>query len=265
VYDCMDELASFRNAPPEIVDRERLLFSRVDLVFTGGHSLYRAKRSKHRAVYPFPSSVDGGHFAQARNAVPEPADQAPLRRPRLGFYGVIDERMDMALLDAMAAARPEWEIVMVGPFARIEPDDIPHRPNLHWLGAKEYAELPAYLAGWNVAIMPFALNESTRFISPTKTLEYLAAGKPVVSTPIGDVVRPYGIEGVVRIAHAGQFVSACEAALTEDAGARLALADSWVSRTSWDTTWKRMADLVDGVYLGRGGVRSETGVACSVI
>src|SRR5829696_6471209 len=200
VYDCMDELTGFAGAPTELAEREARLLERADVVFTGGRSLYEAKRRLHPNVHGFPSSVDTAHFAAARASLPAPDDQAEIPAPRLGYYGVIDERLDLDLLAGIADARPEWRLVMVGPIVKIDPASLPQRSNIHYLGAKDYADLPAYAAGWDVALMPFALNASTRFISPTKTLEYLAAGKPVVSTPIADVVAPYGEQGLVLVA-----------------------------------------------------------------
>lgn len=243
VYDCMDELSAFRGAPPELIERERELLARADLVFTGGYSLYEAKQSRHQAVYPFPSSVDVPHFAQARAALPEPEDQARIPGPRLGFYGVIDERFDLDLVAEVARARADWQFVLIGPVVKIDPATLPQRDNIHYLGGKCYDELPEYLAGWDVAIMPFALNESTRFISPTKTPEFLAAGRPVVSTPIRDVVRTYGESGVVRIARsAGDFMQAVEAALADarDPDAVVAAADRALGDMSWDDTFARM-------------------------
>ena len=173
VYDCMDELSAFRFAPPELLELEEELLKAADVVFTGGYSLFEAKKDRHSNVHPFPSSVDPAHFHQARREQADPADQAELARPRLGFYGVIDERLDLELLDRAAEARPDWQFVMVGPVVKIDEADLPRRPNIHYLGGKDYAELPAYLSGWDVALMPFAINEATRFISPTKTPEYL--------------------------------------------------------------------------------------------
>lgn len=254
VYDCMDELSAFRGAPPQLVERERRLFARADLVLTGGYSLYEAKRSQHPRVHPVPSSVDAEHFAQARAPRPAPLAQRSIPRPRLGFFGVIDERMDLGLIDAVAELRPDWHIVMIGPVVKIELEDLPQRPNLHWLGGRPYSELPAYLAGWDVAIMPFARNASTEFISPTKTLEYLAAGKPVVSTSIRDVVQPYGNEGLVRIADDPEgFVEAVAAALAEEPTRRRAAADAFVARTSWDATWSRVHGLMQQALAARLG------------
>ncbi|TWI52791.1 glycosyl transferase family 1 [Pseudomonas duriflava] len=245
VYDCMDELSAFRGAPPAMLERERQLLEKANVVFTGGYSLYEAKRERHKNAHPFPSSVDIAHFAQAREEQADPADQAAIPHPRLGFYGVIDERLDIDLLDTIAQQRPDWHIVLIGPVVKIAPESLPKRDNIHLLGGKVYDELPHYLAGWDVAIMPFALNESTRFISPTKTPEYLAGGKPVVSTPITDVVRTYGQSGVVRIADSAEaFISAVEASLVDaqDREGLLKAADAILGEMSWDTTWQGMTE-----------------------
>ena len=188
VYDCMDELSAFAHASDRLVPLEDELFRRADLVLTGGRSLFEAKRGRHPHVHLIPSSVDSAHFAVARLPGSEPGDQADIGSPRLGYAGVIDERIDLELLAAVADARPSWQLVLLGPVTKIDPAVLPQRPNLHYLGRKDYADLPAYLRGWDVALMPFARNGATRFISPTKTPEYLAAGLPVVSTPIADVV-----------------------------------------------------------------------------
>ena len=200
VYDCMDELSAFDFAPPGLRANEAALIRAADLVLTGGHAIYEAKRPLHDNIHAFPSSVDQAHFRQrARPPSTRPPDQERIPGPRLGYAGVIDERIDLGLLAACAAARPDWSFVMVGPVVKVDPARLPRAPNIHWLGQRAYAELPAYMAGWDVALMPFALNEATRFISPTKTPEYLAAGCPVVSTPVRDVVRSYG--GVAGRAH----------------------------------------------------------------
>lgn len=247
VYDCMDELKNFRFAPPELMPLEQELFGAADLVFTGGYSLYEAKRDSHGSVHPFPSSVDTAHFAQARGPMRETPDQAGLPRPRLGFYGVVDERMDLELIAGIADARPEWTIVMVGPVVKIDPSDLPQRTNIAWLGPKDYAELPRYAGGWDVALMPFAINEATRFISPTKTPEYLAAGLPVVSTPITDVIRHYGeVAGVFVAAGVEAFVEACEQALALRGGTDVwrAEADALLADQSWDQVAARMLGLI---------------------
>jgi UDP-galactopyranose mutase len=246
IYDCMDELSAFQGASALLKERERELMARATLVLTGGHSLYEAKRDQHSNIHPFPSSVDVAHFAQARLNPIDPVDQSELPRPRLGYFGVIDERMDISLLAGVAAARPEWQIIMVGPVVKIDPALLPRAANIHYLGPKQYEELPLYISGWDVALMPFARNEATRFISPTKTPEYMAAGKPVVSTSIRDVVRPYGQQGLVRIADdVASFVAACADAMSEDRSERLTQADAFLRHTSWDGTWTRIRALMD--------------------
>ena len=248
VFDCMDELSAFRGAPPELLKREAELLKRADLVFTGGQSLYEAKRERHRHVHAFPSSVDVPHFCSARKGKNDPADQAAIPHPRLGFFGVIDERMDLDLLDAVASARPEWQLVILGPCVKIDPAHLPRRANIHYLGMKKYEELPAYLSGWDVALLPFAKNESTKFISPTKTPEYLAAGRPVVSTSVRDVVRPYGEQELVYIADAPEdFVAAVERALATPPSGWRERVDRFLSDMSWDRTWFEMSTLIDSV------------------
>lgn len=258
VFDCMDELSAFAGAPPELGAFEDELFARADLVFTGGHRLYRLKRNRHPNVHPFPSSVDALHFQNARIRGPEPEDQAAILRPRLGFFGVIDERIDLELIDRVAQARPLWHWVLLGPVAKIDPLRLPRRDNIHWLGQKDYASLPAYLSGWDVATMPFALNASTAFISPTKTLEYMAAGRRIVSTPIADVVEPYGRSGAVLISEREGFAAAVERALAEDPARALRAADEWVAKTSWDKTWRQMEELVALAAAGERSPRSCT-------
>lgn len=258
VFDAMDELSKFKFAPTHLLDLEQELIEKADIVFTGGSSLFEAKKDRHPNVHCFPSSVDRCHFAKARARQFEPADQEDLPKPRLGFYGVIDERFDTELLAKVAQMRPNWSFVMVGPVVKIAQEDLPRRPNIHYLGGKTYDQLPSYLSGWDVALMPFAMNESTQFISPTKTPEYLAGGKPVVSTPIKDVVRHYGhLEGVMIADNAEDFVAQCEKALELSRNPEsgwLAEADLMLSATSWDTTQARMAGLVHDLL----GIRTGT-------
>jgi glycosyltransferase involved in cell wall biosynthesis len=259
VYDCMDELSAFAGAPPELVEAERDLLRHADLVFTGGHSLYEAKRHLHANIHAVPSSVDVAHFARARLVTTDPEDQALIPRPRLGFFGVIDERMDIELVAAVAAARPDWHLILIGPIVKIDPTRLPRLSNLHYLGTKSYAALPDYIGGWSVALLPFARNAATRFISPTKTPEYLAAGKPVVSTSIRDVVRPYGQAGLARIADTpSAFVAAVAAALRDRPAEAAAQADAFLQQMSWDNTWRRVASLlVDAIT--RRAARHDAG------
>lgn len=234
VYDVMDDLASFRAAPPELRRREARLLSEVDLVFTGGPTLYRQRRDMHPSVHCFPSGVEAGHFAATTRTSP-PGGLAYRSRPILGYYGVIDERLDLDLLAEIADRRPDWTIALIGPEAKIDESTIPDRDNIVRFGQQAYDDLPAFLACFDVALMPFARNEATRAISPTKTLEYLAGGKPVVSTPITDVVTLYG-DAVDFAATGKEFVAASEAVLnrTRDAdrqwrarAARLVAAHDW--------------------------------------
>lgn len=260
IYDCMDELSAFKGASEHLVTRERELFQIADLVFTGGHSLYEAKRHLHPAVHAFPSSIDRDHFMQARRSLADPLDQEAIPHPRFGFFGVIDERFDSALLKEVASRRPDWQFVIVGPVVKIHPDTLPRRPNIHYLGSKTYQQLPAYISRWDVALLLFAQNESTRFISPTKTPEYLAAGKPVLSTPIRDVVHPYGELGLVSIVNdADEFIVAAEEALQRKSdSAWLQKVDAFLADMSWDETWSRMWQLIDGTLKFKSRAPSQT-------
>jgi glycosyltransferase involved in cell wall biosynthesis len=248
VYDCMDELSNFAGAPPGLRDAERALLERATVVFTGGRSLYEAKKHLHSNIHPFPSSVDVAHFAAARRTTADPADQGSIPHPRIGFFGVLDERFDRELIAGVAALRPHYQFVLIGPVVKIDPGSLPRAANIHYLGQKGYAELPQYLAGWDVAMLPFARNEATRYISPTKTPEYLAGGRPVVSTSITDVVHPYGDLGLARIADTPEaFAEAIDRALAEDPVARLNAADTLLATMSWDTTWQGMSDHIDAL------------------
>jgi glycosyltransferase involved in cell wall biosynthesis len=248
VYDCMDELSAFRGAPPRLVANEKKLLARADLVFTGGRSLYEAKRRLHPAVHAFPSSVDKAHFGRARaGGIADPEPQAAIPHPRVGFFGVIDERLDVELVAGVAALRPELQFILLGPVVKIDPATLPQRPNLHWLGGQDYKRLPDFLGNWDAGFMPFALNESTRFISPTKTPEFLAAGVPVVSTAITDVVRPYRDLGLVEIAGTPEAMAAgIDRALDRPRQAWLRRVDGFLAGMSWDRTWSEMAVLLDG-------------------
>lgn len=255
IYDCMDELSAFLNAPRQLLQRETALLKAADLVFTGGPSLYNAKKDRHPNVHCFSSSVDAAHFGQALRPEIETELQKDLTHPRLGFFGVIDERINPRLIDDLAVAHPEWQVVMVGPVVKISPDTLPRRPNIHYFGQQDYAELPRFLAGWDVCLLPFALNKATQFISPTKTLEYMAAERPIVSTPITDVAQPYG--EIVYLSNSfsdaqgsasESFVKACEHALHSTPEQRMARTEKMrevLSRTSWDATVQAMDRLIE--------------------
>ncbi len=258
IYDCMDELSGFLFAPPELREREQQLFAAADVVFTGGMSLYEAKRKQHPNVHAFPSSIDESHFAKAKSITVDTHDQAAIPHPRAGFFGVLDERFDHALMAEVARLRPDVHFIFLGPVVKIDPATLPQAKNIHYLGGKSYAELPQYLAGWDVALIPFALNESTRYISPTKTPEYLAAGKPVVSTPIHDVISGYGNAGLVAIAHtAEEFAGALDKALEPPTEAWKQAVAEKLSTTSWDRTWDAMSQEIDRVLKPRDAAQHK--------
>jgi glycosyltransferase involved in cell wall biosynthesis len=241
VYDCMDELSGFQGAPPALIEEEKRLFQLANVVFCGGASLYASKRSQHPDVHLFPSSVDREHFGKARTAPVDPADQKDIPHPRIGFYGVLDERLDRDLLRDVAALHPEWHFVLIGPVVKIRDEDLPRANNLHYLGQKTYDELPSYLGNWDVAMLPFARNASTRFISPTKTPEYLAGGKPVVSTPIRDVIHPYADLGLVLIGEtAAEFADAIAQSLKTPEETWQRDVDAFLADLSWDKTFEGM-------------------------
>ncbi|RZJ83522.1 MAG: glycosyltransferase family 1 protein [Chryseobacterium sp.] len=251
IYDSMDELSAFRFAPPELLKLEDDLFKVADVVFTGGNSLYQAKKSRHHNIHAMPSSIDKGHFGQARTIQHEPEDQKSIGFPRLGFFGVVDERFDVELLREVSAKRPDWQFVIIGPVVKINHDDLPRASNIHYLGPKNYSELPHYIAHWDIALILFALNESTEFISPTKTPEYLAAGKPVISTAIKDVVNPYGNEGLVKIIDDSEsFISAAEKIFADTEQDKwLNTVDRFLEDDSWDHTYNKMNALIDEVTI----------------
>lgn len=258
VYDCMDQLSAFRGSPASLLDHEVELFHRADLVFVGGKTLFEDKRGQHPSTHLFPSSIDAEHFRRAREKLADPADQKRIGRPRIGYCGVIDERLDADLLDRAAAARPDWNFVMVGPIVKVTPAELPHRDNIHYLGQKSYGELPSYLSNWDAAMMPFARNEATRYISPTKTPEYLAAGLPVVSTRIQDVVRPYGERGWVYLADdQAEFDAAIQRALEPAPAGRQEEIDRFLALQSWDQTWKRMQGLIEDAVQSRTRRRAQ--------
>jgi len=251
VYDCMDELSAFKFAPPQLTILEKQLFKKADVVFTGGQSIYESKKNAHHNIYAFPSSIDKHHFGKARKIKEDPDDQKHIPHPRFGFFGVIDERFDIDLIDSVAKAKPDWHFVLLGPIVKIDPASLPKYDNIHYLGGKKYDELPNYIAGWDIAMVAFAMNESTRFISPTKTPEYLAAGKPVISTPIRDVVRPYGDNKLVHIVNnAEEFIKAGEEELNKKRkNTWLKKVDEFLLYNSWDRTWGQMVRHIEDAYV----------------
>lgn len=257
IYDSMDELSAFRFAPPELLNLEEQLFKRADVVFTGGHTLYQAKKNRHHNIHPFPSSIDKHHFEAARHYTEDPEDQKQIPHPRFGFFGVIDERFDIDLLKEVSAIKPDWQFVIIGPVVKIDPKELPRADNIHYLGSKKYDELPKYISQWDIAIIMFAINASTEFISPTKTPEYLAAGLPVISTPIKDVVKPYGEENLVYIAKdAESFIKYGEQELAKTSRTEwMNKVDHFLANESWDNTFEKMNLLIndakknDGIYV----------------
>ena len=244
VYDCMDELAQFRFAPSDIGLRERKLLARADVVFTGGHRLFESKSRYHSNVHFFGCGVDAQHFGLARLAdtvIPE--DVSHVARPILGYFGVIDERLDYELIRNLAAARPDWSVVMIGPVVKVDPRELPQATNIHWLGQRQYVDLPRYVKAFDVCLMPFALNEATEYINPTKTLEYMAAGKPIVSTPVADVVHNF--TPIVEIAADDEeFVHACSDAVARPDRATLAAGIRRAHSASWESIVQQMHEII---------------------
>jgi len=251
VYDCMDELAQFRGAHPQLVQREKELIDAADVVFTGGIELYEKKSKQHPNTHFFGCAVEYDHFAQAQAEGPIPEDLAAIPGPRIGWFGVVDERVDYDLLREVAAKRPDLSFVIVGPAIKVDPKEFPQASNLHWLGGRDYKELPLYCRGYDVCMMCFALNEATEFINPTKALEYLATGRPVVSTAVKDVVRQY--EDTVRIAHdPDEFLAIVDDALTGGQVEMVARGIEKAKAASWENTVGEMQRLIDEAIARRG-------------
>ena len=243
VYDCMDELSQFRNAPPDLVRRERLLIANADVVFTGGHRLYKAKSALHDNVHFFGCGVDVSHFGKARSESTEIPVDAAFDSPVAGYFGVIDERLDYDLIRTLAETYPECTVLMVGPTAKVNPDELPQAPNIHWLGQRSYEELPAYVKAFDVCLMPFALNEATEYINPTKTLEYMAAAKPIVSTAVPDVVRNF-TPIVTVAADRDEFVSAAIDAAANPSEAMINKGVEMAQASSWENIVTQMQNII---------------------
>jgi len=243
VYDCMDELSLFKGAPKELITQEKYLMSQADVVFTGGRALYESKCDYHPNVHCFPSSVDREHFERANTEIFIPDDIKAIAKPIVGYFGVIDERIDLALLQKTAQAKSNVSFVMIGPLAKIGEEDLPRETNIHYLGMKGYDELPNYLKTFDIAMMPFALNDATKYISPTKTLEYMVAGVPIISTAIKDVVRHYE-DCVYIIKTAEDFSEAIEQILYNKTDEREKKFEEILDKTSWDLTVEKMKKLI---------------------
>ena len=247
VYDCMDELSQFRGAPAELVEREARLLAMADVVFTGGPKIHRSKRQQNSNCFCYGCGVEVAHFAQARAvSTPIPAEVADLRGPVLGYFGVVDERMDYELLDRLAVSHPEWNVVIVGPHAKVDPADFPRHPNLHWLGGRDYRDLPAYAKAFDVCLMPFALNEATEFINPTKALEYFATGRPVVSTAIEDVIEQFSEVAGIAGSHE-EFVALCERAIAAPDRQKIEEGVRLAESRSWDEIVRRLEAHIEAV------------------
>jgi glycosyltransferase involved in cell wall biosynthesis len=252
VYDCMDELSGFRYAPPEIIERELALLARADVVFTGGRRLFEVKRRLHDNCHFYGCGVESEHFGQARAAhTAVPAELAVLPKPVLGYFGAVDERMDYELLARLAAANPGWSVVMIGPVIKVEADSLPRRPNLHWLGQRAYADLPAFAKGFDLCLMPFALNEATAFINPTKALEYMAAGREIISTAVPDVVHNFG--SVVKIARTREeFITLCRQAIARPDHAAIGRGLKMAGENSWDSIVARLESHIAEALVRKG-------------
>lgn len=245
VYDCMDQLSQFRGAPPELIRRERELLNLADVVFAGGPKIHKAKRLVNTNCHCYGCGVDVKHFGRAAAASTSiPDDLSALPGPRLGYFGVVDERMDYELVAALADAHPEWSVVIIGPWTKVDPGTFPQRANLHWFGGRDYQQLPNYVKGFDVCLMPFAINEATEFINPTKALEYMAAARPIVSTAIEDVVLQFS--DVVHVAHNRDgFIQACEEAVQRPDQQRIARGRELASGNSWEEIVDRLEGHIE--------------------
>jgi glycosyltransferase involved in cell wall biosynthesis len=244
VFDCMDELTLFKNAPQSLIEQEKQLMSKSDIVFTGGKSLYSAKQKHHHNVHCFPSSVDRKHFEKAQNGIKVPEEMDAFSSIVVGYYGVVDERIDYELLEKTAQLCPTVDFVLIGPFAKVNPESLPSLPNIHFLGMRNYEQLPNYLKRFDIAMMPFAMNDSTKFISPTKTLEYMAGGKSIISTPVYDVVRDYD-KHIEIVENAEQFATAINKLICQHKASHCLKYREILDRTSWDNTVSRMQNLME--------------------
>lgn len=239
IFDWMEELLP-------MTEFEAQLAEKADLVFTDGQSLFEEKRKFFSNLHFFPSSIDYAHFAQGRMQLVEPDDQINIPHPRLGFCGVLDGNLDAELIGYIADQYPDWQLVVIGPLVKVEAETLFKRTNIHYLGRKDFHALPLYFAGWDCAILPFKQHSHVNAINPSKIPEYLAAGKPVVSTALPDIVSSFGDAGLVYVADSAQnFVTLVEKAMLNKQRDLewLERVDSYLAQTSWDMTFKKMAAL----------------------
>jgi glycosyltransferase involved in cell wall biosynthesis len=244
VYDCMDELSQFKGAPPEMLERERKLIAAADIIFTGGYELWLKKKRQHQNVHFFGCGVEFDHFNQAQERrKPIPQDMQGFSKPVVGWFGVVDERVDYDLVAELARIRPQYDFVLVGPVVKVDPASLPQANNIHWLGGRDYKVLPGYCRAFDVCMMCFALNEATEFINPTKALEYLATGKPIVSTPVKDVVRQY-LDHVLIASTVEEFALQIDRSIQTPDSAMIARGLQKARLASWDSTVAEMRRLI---------------------
>jgi len=248
VYDCMDELSQFKGAPPALIEREKKLLAVADVVFCGGQKMRKKRLPYNDNCYFFGTGVDIQHFGTAlsENLPIAPEIAAFNGAPVLGYFGVVDERIDYELLAKLADARADWHIVMVGPACKVDPNDFPKRANLHFLGARPYAQLPALTKGFTVALMPFALNAATEYINPTKALEYMAAGRPVVSTALDEVKMNFGSVAQVAKTH-DEFIKFCAREAAAPSRTRIARGLKLAADNTWEANIARMEQHIADV------------------
>jgi glycosyltransferase involved in cell wall biosynthesis len=249
VYDCMDELSKFKGAPPVIVERERKLLALADVVFTGGRKMFEAKSRFNANCHFYGCGVDVNHFGKARDeSTRVPDDLAHLKKPVLGYFGVVDERMDYELVAKLADANPDWSVAIIGPAIKVDPGQFPQRPNLHWLGGRDYQALPACCKGFDVCLMPFAMNEHTEFINPTKSLEYMATARPIVSSAVPDVISNFG--SVVKIARShDEFIAHCRQAAASPDREAIERGLKMASENSWESIVNRLDQHIRDVLV----------------
>ena len=231
VYYCVDDFASFTGYDRRQVLRDETdLCLRVDLVVTTSRALYEAKKALNPNTILVTHGVDHAHFARAlSNHLPSPKDMAVIPRPRIGFFGLIRDWLDLDLLAAVARRRCDWHFVFIGD-SMADLSRCRGLANVHFLGRRRYEDLPAYCKQFDVGLIPFKINELTRAVNPIKLREYLAAGLPVVSTPLPEVLyyRP-----LVRVADTAEgMVAAVESALAESPCCRRARSQL-VSGETW--------------------------------